>query len=337
MQSIPLLESRHLTKRFPRRHGIFSRPTGELTAVDDVSLTIAPHEVLGLVGESGCGKSTLGRLMLGLQEPSSGEVIFHGIPLNEMTTEQHADFRRTTQIVFQDPQSSLNPRLSAGSMLREAVLARNRLDRKAADTEVLRLLECVGLDQAAAKRYPHEFSSGQRQRLCIARALAVSPSFIVCDEPVSALDVSIQAQILNLLLELQRQFGLSYLFISHDLSVVRHISDRIAVMYRGRIVEIGPTESVHGRFYHPYTELLLASIPVADPRLVRLTEPITEKSEQDVSTTGCPFRPRCARAQEICATQPPPEVPVGRQHLVRCHLYSDAGESASVPSYRSPS
>lgn len=327
----PLLESLHLTKRYPRRGITRAGEARELTAVNDVSFSIADTEVVGLVGESGCGKSTLGRLMLGLLAPTSGEVRFRGRTLIALTREEHRAFRAAAQIVFQDPHSSLNPRLSAGSMLREAITVHRAMEREPVEREVIRLLACVGLEASAARRYPHEFSSGQRQRLCIARALAVKPDILVCDEPVSALDVSIQAQILNLLLDLQREFGLSYLFISHDLAVVRHVSDRIAVMYQGRIVEIGPADSVHGRYYHPYTELLLSSIPEPDPDRARTTLHGEDAGDPAPATTGCPFQPRCPRALPICTTQDPEDVPVGWSHVVRCHLYTDAAREGAIP------
>lgn len=261
-----LVDIRGLKQYFPVRHGVFGRVGGEVRAVDDVDLQIRRGETLGLVGESGSGKTTLGRTLLRLIEPTAGEAYFDGEDIFRMDRRELLRLRRRAQIVFQDPYGSLNPRLTVGETLRE-VLHVHRLARgRAADERVAELLELVGLSPDHAGRYPHEFSGGQRQRIGIARALSVEPEFIICDEPVSALDVSVQAQILNLLRDLQDQLGLTYLFIAHDLSVVEHLSDRIAVMYLGKIVEIGEADDIIGEPQHPYTKALLSAVPVPEPR-----------------------------------------------------------------------
>jgi oligopeptide transport system ATP-binding protein len=316
----PLLEVRDLRKSFPIRRGFFSRAVGQVRAVDGVSFTVAAGEVLGLVGESGCGKTTTGRCILRLIEPSSGSVRFAGREVTTLGKRELRGLRREMQIVFQDPYSSLNPRLTVGSMLGEP-LAIHRLARgRAARERVAELLALVGLHPDHARRYPHEFSGGQRQRIGVARALAVSPRLIVADEPVSALDVSIQAQIINLLRDLQRQMGLAYLFIAHDLSVVEHISDRVAVMYLGRIVELASSGELYATPRHPYTQSLLSAIPIPDPE--RRRERIVLKGDVPSPADpppGCPFHPRCFMARENCKS----EVPVLREtspgHWVSCH------------------
>ncbi|MEO5580331.1 MAG: ATP-binding cassette domain-containing protein, partial [Gemmatimonadaceae bacterium] len=261
----PLVSIRNLSKSFPVTRGIFGRKVGEVRAVHDVSFDIAAGETLSLVGESGCGKTTTGRAILRLIEPTGGEVRFDGKDVRAMGSAELRQIRRHMQIIFQDPVSSLNPRMTIGAAIREGITIHRLLEGSAADARVKQLLEEVGLRAEYTTRYPHEFSGGQRQRIGIARALAVEPRFIVCDEPVSALDVSVQAQVINLLRDLQRDHDLTYLFIAHDLSVVRHMSDRVAVMYLGKIVELSPSEDLYREPLMPYTQALLSAVPVADP------------------------------------------------------------------------
>jgi len=306
----PLVEVRGLKTWFPVRSGVVNRVVGHVRAVDGVDLVIHQGETLGLVGESGCGKSTLGRSILRLVEPTAGEVYFEGKDVLRMSRGAMRRMRRKMAMIFQDPFASLDPRQKVGDILGEALdihhLAPDARRRK---ERVRELLDLVGLSTDFANRYPHEFSGGQRQRIGIARALAVEPSFIVCDEPISALDVSIQAQIINLLEQLQDKFRLTYLFIAHDMSVVKHISDRIAVMYVGKVVEISPAGDLYRRPKHPYTASLLSAIPIPDPRLERLRERIILKG--DVASpvdppSGCRFRTRCFKAQPRCAESEPP-------------------------------
>jgi len=293
-----------------------------IRAVDGVSFALARGETLGLVGESGCGKSTTGRLILRLIEPSAGHVRFEGRDLVALSARELWAARQRMQIVFQDPFGSLNPRMRVGRILAEPLAIYGRADAAGLHRRTAELLEVVGLDPAFAQRYPHELSGGQRQRIGIAAALALQPSFIVADEPVSALDVSIQAQVLNLLMDLRHRFGLTYLFISHDLHVVLHMSDRVAVMYLGEIVEIGSREAVHREPKHPYTQALLSAIPVADPSLRR--ERIVPRGEVasplDVPT-GCRFHPRCPFAFDRCRVERPLPRAVGAGHEAACHLY----------------
>jgi oligopeptide/dipeptide ABC transporter ATP-binding protein len=315
-----LLRVEGLAKHFVARGG-----KGVVRAVDGVSFVVRGGETLGIVGESGCGKSTLGRTLLRLLQPTAGDIEFDGTDVRALGQRALRAMRREMQMIFQDPFASLDPRLRVGAIVAEPLVIHRIGDRASRRKAVVELLETVGLDAAAAKRYPHEFSGGQRQRIGIARALALRPKLIIADEPVSALDVSIRSQILNLLIELKRQFGLSYIFISHDLAVVEHVSDLLAVMYLGRIVETAAAGDLFARPSHPYTEALISAVPRPDPqgrgqRVVLEGEmPNPEKPPP-----GCPFHPRCPKAMDVCRTTPPPETDVGRAgrpHLVRCHLY----------------
>lgn len=324
-----LLEVRRLRKWYPLRNGIVARMHGNVKAVDGISLDIARGEILGLVGESGCGKSTLGRVVLNLIPPTSGQVRFDGVDLATLSGDAMRHLRKRMQIVFQDPHSSLNPRMSVGNALKEILLVHQLSNETAARDKVAALLETVGLDGSLADRHPHEFSSGQRQRIGIARSLAVQPEFIVCDEPVSALDVSIQAQILNLLLDLRDRFALTYLFISHDLHVVRHLSDRIAVMYLGRIVEIGPAAAMTSLPLHPYSRALVQSAPAPGVRGLASGPALTGDVPSPVDAPpGCPFHPRCPSVLPECSVLAPVLAPVADGQQVACLLY-DASREAS--------
>jgi len=321
-----LLQVKNLKKYFPIRNGLFSKVTGNVKAVDDVSFEIFRGETLGLVGESGCGKTTVGRTLLRLLEPTSGSIFYEGKDISKYSRSQLRPLRPKMQIIFQDPYSSLNPRMTVGSMLNEVIRVHNIVPNHEVEKEVHRLLDVVGLPKAHSTRYPHEFSGGQRQRIGIARALSVKPELIVCDEAVSALDVSIQAQVINLLKDLQKEFNLTYLFIAHDLSVVEYISDRVAVMYLGKIVEIADSKKIYADTLHPYTKALMSAVPIPDP---------DKKSERillagDVPSpanppTGCTFHPRCPRANEgkefisECSIKNPSLDEKQPSHFVSCH------------------
>ncbi len=316
----PLLVVEDLVKHFPIRKGVFGRAVGQVRAVDGVSFQIRRGETLALVGESGCGKSTTARLLLRLLAPTAGRVLFDGSPVLELDRDALKPFRRRAQIIFQDPFSSLNPRMTVGAMLRE-VLAVHRLARgPAAEGRLVELLDAVGLHADDAHKYPHEFSGGQRQRIGIARALAVEPEFIVADEPVSALDVSVQAQVLNLLADLQDRFALTYLFITHDLSVVRHIADRVAVMYLGKVVELADSESLFENPLHPYTQALLSSVPVPGGRRRRIALSGELANPAD-PPPGCPFHPRCPHpaVDATCRETIPPLEPREGGSAAACH------------------
>jgi len=319
-----LLSVRDLKKYFPIKKGLFSQVVGQVKAVDGVSFDLNQGEVLGLVGESGCGKTTTGRVILRLIEATAGEVWFEGKDVLAMGKTEMRHMRRQMQIVFQDPYSSLNPRLTVGSMIEEALAIHKLARGKAAKDRVAELLTLVGLSPAHARRYPHEFSGGQRQRIGVARALAVDPKLIIADEPVSALDVSIQAQILNLLDDLKRRLGLTYVFIAHDLAVVEHISDRVAVMYLGRIVELAPARALYAQPLHPYTRALMSAIPVPEPshkkdRIV-LTGDVPSPARPP---SGCPFHPRCYMAKERCKTDVPALREIHPGHFSACHYAED--------------
>lgn len=321
----PLLQVTGLKKYFPVRSGLFSRVSAWVKAVDDVSFHLRQGETLGLVGESGCGKTTVGRSILRLMEPTAGEVTFEGRDVLALTPKELRQARRRMQLIFQDPYSSLNPRMTIGSIVSEPLKIHKIAKGKALQDQVDQLFMRVGLRPEHQSRYPHEFSGGQRQRVGIARALALNPEFIVCDEAVSALDVSIQAQILNLLRDLQKEFHLSYLFITHDLNVVQYLADRIAVMYVGKLAEIAPAEDLFASPKHPYTQALLSANPVPDPTAPpkRILLPGDVPSPLN-PPSGCRFHPRCPEVMDICKTVEPQLIQIGpleRGHQVWCHLY----------------
>ena len=322
-----LLEVDNLVKYFPIKTGFFKRTTGYVKAVDGISFKIERGKTMGLVGESGCGKSTCGRTILRLLEKTSGDVRIDGKDIFSLSREELRRFRPKVQIVFQDPYSSLSPRLSVGEIIGEAVREHGIVPEEEFDDYITRVMEACGLPDYYKGRYPHEFSGGQRQRICIARALALNPEFIVCDEPVSALDVSIQAQVINLLKELQKDFGLTYLFISHDLSVVEHISDTVGVMYLGTMVEFSDTDKIFAKPLHPYTQALFSAIPIPDPD-VKINRIVLEGSIPSPANppSGCKFHTRCAQCMEICKTVVPEYREVEPNHFCACHLYDAANE-----------
>ena len=319
----PILEVEHLVKYFPIKAGIlFDKQIGAVQAVDDVSFSIKRGETLGLVGESGCGKSTLARSVLQLIKPTSGSVRFDGHEITGLSSKESRGLRSQMQMVFQDPYASLNPRKRVAQIVGDPMRLHGIVDRRGVRDAVRVLLERVGLNPEHYNRFPHEFSGGQRQRIGIARALSLNPKLIIADEPVSALDVSIQAQIINLLEDLQKQLDLTYIFVAHDLSVVRHVADRIAVMYLGKIVELGPADAVYEKPIHPYTVSLLSAVPIPDPRANAAREQIV--LEGDVPSpanppSGCRFHPRCPSATEICSELEPQLIDYGNGHWAACH------------------
>jgi len=328
--SEPLLVVENLVKHFPVRQGVFSKTVGAVRAVDGISFSIPRGKTLSLVGESGSGKTTAGRCILRLIEPTEGAVRFDGVDVVQLPRKQLRQLRKRMQLIFQDPYGSLNPRMTVYGMLAEILQAHRVVPRAARRDRVYELLELVGLPHEAADRYPHEFSGGQRQRIGIARALAVAPDLIVADEPVSALDVSIQAQILNLMEDIQEKLGLTYLFIGHNLSVIQHISDYVAVMYLGRIVEYGPVAEIFERPIHPYTKGLLAAVPVPDPARKRQREvPRGDVPSPINPPSGCHFHPRCAdRDDAICPIQDTALVEVTPGHFAACHVNAPPNRSA---------
>ncbi|WP_017755470.1 ABC transporter ATP-binding protein [Calidifontibacillus oryziterrae] len=317
-----LLQVENLKKHFPIKGGILQKQVGEVKAVDGLSFVVKKGETLGIVGESGCGKSTTGRLITRLIEPTEGKIIFDNQEITKLSTNEMRKLRREMQMVFQDPFASLNPRHTVEKILEEPLIVHGIGNTKERKKLVQEMLEVVGLSSYHAKRYPHQFSGGQRQRIGIARALMTKPKLIIADEPVSALDVSIQSQVLNLLEDLQKEFQLTYIFIAHDLGVVRHISDRVAVMYLGRMVELSDSENLYKKPLHPYTRALLAAVPIPDPDYVKedtlLTGDIPSPSNPP---TGCAFHTRCSECMEICKTDRPDFREIESGHYVACHLY----------------
>jgi peptide/nickel transport system ATP-binding protein len=320
-----LLEVKNLKKYFPVRTSFFRRVKGHVKAVDDVSLAIKRGETLGLVGETGCGKTTLGRCVVRLYKPLAGQILYHengpAIDLAQLTAREFRPLRHNIQMIFQDPYSSLSPRRTVFDIISEPIRANQLASGSELEERVVRLAEVVGLQARYLRRYPHAFSGGQRQRIGIARALSTDPKLVVADEPVSALDVSIQAQILNLLGDLQEQFGLSYLFIAHDLSVVKYVSDRVAVMYVGRLVELAPTEEIYVHPKHPYAEALLSAVPISDPDVVRERIKLEGEIPDPANPPqGCYFHPRCPYARQLCREQDPPWEEVEPGHFAACHF-----------------
>ena len=324
-----LLEVDNLVKYFPIKGGFFGRTVGQVKAVDGVTFHIARGTTMGLVGESGCGKSTIGRTILRLQEKTGGEVRFNGVDIFSLSREELRRMRPKIQIIFQDPYSSLSPRLPIGEIIGEAVREHGIVPNDQLNDYITDVMKKCGLQEYHKDRYPHEFSGGQRQRICIARALALKPDFILCDEPVSALDVSIQAQIINLLRELQKDMGLTYLFISHDLSVVEHISDTVGVMYLGNMVEYAETEKIFDHPLHPYTEALFSAIPIPDPNY-KMERIVLEGSIPSPANPpkGCKFHTRCSKCMEMCKYAVPEWTEVEEEHYCACHLYNSAEQNA---------
>ena len=324
MNNDNLLVVKDLQKYFPIKKNLFGKGTAFVKAVDGVSFSIKRGTTMGLVGESGCGKSTTGRTILRLYDKTEGTVLFNGVDVHSLSKKELRKLRTKMQIIFQDPYSSLSPRLPIGEIIGEAVREHGLVPKEELDDYITKIMLSCGLQPYHKDRYPHEFSGGQRQRICIARAIALNPDFIVCDEPVSALDVSVQAQVINLLKDLQDELGLTYLFVSHDLSVVEHISDTVGVMYLGGLVEVGATEDIFENPLHPYTKALFSAIPMPDPDL-KTDRIILEGSIPSPANppAGCKFHTRCSECMEICKSQIPAERDMGNGHMVRCHLYND--------------
>ena len=318
-----ILEVNNLVKHFPLGGGLFSKKQQVVQAVNGISFKVKRGETLGIVGESGCGKSTAGRSIIRLYEPTAGQIIFEGKDVTKAQGNDLMELRRNMQMIFQDPYASLNPRMTVGDIVAEALDIHKLASGQKRTNRIYELLKIVGLNPEHANRFPHEFSGGQRQRIGIARALAVNPSLIICDEPISALDVSIQAQVVNMLEELQEKLGLTYLFIAHDLSMVKYISHRIAVMYLGRIVELTSSKDLYANPMHPYTQGLLSAIPIPDPHVEAQRRRIIPKGNVPspiAPPSGCYFRTRCPHAMEVCAKEAPELTEMGNEHLVACHL-----------------
>lgn len=323
-----LVDVQHIKKYFPIKGGVLRRTVGHLKAVDDISFSIQKGETLGIVGESGSGKSTLGRVLLRLLDPTEGSIMFDGVDISTLSQRAIRPQRKDMQIVFQDPFASLNSKMSVGQLIEEPLIVQGKFSKVERTKRVIDIIQKVGLRADDRQKYPHEFSGGQRQRIGIARALVVHPKFVICDEPVSALDVSIQAQVLNLMKDLQEELGLTYLFIAHDLSVVKHISDRVAVMYLGRFVELASKKALYHQALHPYTQALLSSIPVIDLNEEAVLKQEKIKLSGDLPSpanppSGCTFRTRCPKAYERCAIERPELVEVEENHFVACHLYTE--------------
>ena len=317
-----LVEIKNLKKYFTLEHGFFGRPTSVLKATDDVSFSINKGETFGLVGESGCGKTTIGKMLVNLYAPTAGQIIFEGTDLTKLSEAKRREYSKDIQLIFQDPYASLNPRMTIGDIIAEPIKINNLLPKEKIEARVSYLLSCVGLANHQRNRYPHEFSGGQRQRVGIARALAVQPKLIVCDEPVSALDVSIQAQVLNLLDELKEEFGLTYLFIAHGLNVVKHISDRVGVMYLGKLVEIAPKKELYSNPLHPYTQALLSAIPSVDPTKKKQRIILSGDVPSPINLPdGCRFCSRCFKKIDGCEKDEPALKEVSPGHFVACKLY----------------
>nr|WP_027308601.1 dipeptide ABC transporter ATP-binding protein [Caloramator sp. ALD01] len=324
MMNKPLLEIKNLKKYFPIKKGLFNRTAHYLKAVDNVSFSINKGETLGLVGESGCGKTTCGRTIIKLYEPTDGQIIYDGVDIAKFSDKQMLEYRKKMQMIFQDPYASLDPRMTVGDIIGEAIDIHKLMGAKEREERIQYLLNRVGLNSEHASRYPHEFSGGQRQRIGIARALAVQPEFIICDEPISALDVSIQAQVVNMLEDLQADLGLTYLFIAHDLSMVKHISNRVGVMYLGKLVELADSNELYTKPLHPYTQALLSAIPIPDPDESAKKKRIVLEGEIPSPIDpppGCRFKNRCRYAKPICSEQEPVFKDMGGGHFVACHLY----------------
>ncbi|MDR6226600.1 ABC transporter ATP-binding protein [Desmospora profundinema] len=326
-----LLHVEQLSKYFPIRGGLLKRKTGDVKAVDQVSFTVNKGETFAIVGESGCGKSTTGRTLLRLMEPTGGKVLFEGKDVASLSRKELRVARRDMQMVFQDPFASLNPTMTVGQLLEEPMAINRMYDSIERKKKVAELMDTVGLNAGFVQRYPHEFSGGQRQRIGIARALSLKPKLIIADEPVSALDVSIQSQVLNLMEDLQEEFSLTYIFISHDLSVVKHIADRIGVMYLGRMAEIAPKKALYDKPAHPYTQALLSSVPIPNPRIKRERIVLTGDVPSPANPpAGCAFHPRCPKAFDRCKVERPELIHLEGGHYVACHLFDEEGSQQAA-------